>query len=107
MNRKLLSIAVCCSIGWACFMVSTPTASAAELLPYNPPAQSFGRKAQPSPRPQANLLSSNSASHQQDIIDYLQEEVRVLKELHDGRRLRFNNAQRCGLAGKVKKIRFG
>jgi transposase InsO family protein len=45
--------------------------------------------------------------HQQDVIDYLQEEVRVLKELHHGRRLRFNHDQRCRLAAKARKIRFG
>ena len=45
--------------------------------------------------------------NQLDVIDYLQEEVRVLKELHEGRRLRFTDQQRCRLAAKAKKIRFG
>lgn len=59
MNRKLLSIAACCSLGGACVVAPTLTASAAELLPYNPPAQSFGRKAQPLQRPQVNRLSGD------------------------------------------------
>jgi len=45
--------------------------------------------------------------HQQHIIEYLQEEVRVLKELHCGKRLRFSDEQRCRLAAKAKKVRFG
>ena len=44
--------------------------------------------------------------HQQHVIEYLQEEVRVLKELHGGKRLRFSNEQRCRLAAKAKKVRF-
>lgn len=45
--------------------------------------------------------------HQQHVIEYLQEEVRVLKELHRGKRLRFSDEQRCRLASKAKKVRFG
>jgi len=45
--------------------------------------------------------------HQQHVIEYLQEEVRVLKELHRGKRLRFSDEQRCRLAVKAKKVRFG
>jgi transposase len=45
--------------------------------------------------------------HQQHVIEYLQEEVRVLKELQRGKRLRFSNEQRCRLAAKAKKLRFG
>lgn len=59
MNRKLLSIAACCSVGCACVVAPTPTASAAELLPYSPPPQTFGRKAQPIQRPQATQLSGD------------------------------------------------
>ncbi|MEN9022344.1 MAG: hypothetical protein ABF370_17755, partial [Verrucomicrobiales bacterium] len=47
---------------------------------------------------------------QQEVIDYLQEEVRVLKEMaekHGGRRLRFTDDQRARLARKAKGIRFG
>ncbi len=43
---------------------------------------------------------------QQAVIGYLGEEVRVLREIH-GKRPRFNDAQRCRLAAKAKKIRFG
>ena len=43
---------------------------------------------------------------QQAVIEYLGEEVRVLREIH-GKRPRFNDAQRCRLAAKAKKIRFG
>ena len=43
---------------------------------------------------------------QQAVIEYLWEEVRVLKEIL-GKRPRFNDAQRCRLAAKAKKIRFG
>ena len=43
---------------------------------------------------------------QQAVIEYLQEEIRVLKEIH-GKRLRFNDQQRRRLAAKAKKIRFG
>ncbi len=40
------------------------------------------------------------------MIEYLREEIRVLKEIH-GKKLRFNDAQRRRLAVKAKKIRFG
>jgi putative transposase len=43
---------------------------------------------------------------QQAVIEYLQEEIQVLKEIH-GKRLRFNDRQRRRLAAKAKKIRFG
>jgi hypothetical protein len=39
---------------------------------------------------------------QQAVIEYLSEEIRVLKEIH-GKRPRFNDAQRRRLAVKVKK----
>ena len=44
---------------------------------------------------------------QQDVIDYLQEEVRVLKEQHGSKRPRFTDDQRARLARKAKKIKFG
>ena len=44
---------------------------------------------------------------QQDMIEYLREEVRVLKELQGKRRLRFTDDQRRRLARKAKRIRFG
>ena len=43
---------------------------------------------------------------QQAVIEYLWEEVRVLKEIL-GKRPRFTDAQRRRLAAKAKKIRFG
>ena len=47
---------------------------------------------------------------QQDVIDYLQVEIRVLKEMAEkrgGKRLRFTDDQRARLARKAKRIRFG
>jgi hypothetical protein len=41
---------------------------------------------------------------QQDAIDYLREENRVLRELLGGKRLRLNDDQRCRLAAKAKGI---
>ena len=41
---------------------------------------------------------------QQDVIDYLQEENRVLREQLGGKRLRFNDAQRRRLAVRAKKL---
>lgn len=45
--------------------------------------------------------------NQQDVIEYLREEIRVLKEHHGGKRLRFIDEQRGRLAKKAKRIRFG
>jgi hypothetical protein len=42
--------------------------------------------------------------HQLDVIEYLQEENRVLKERLGGRRLRFSNAERCRLARKAQML---
>jgi putative transposase len=42
--------------------------------------------------------------HQQDVIDYLQEENRVLREQLSGKRLRFNDDQRRRLAVRAKKL---
>lgn len=41
--------------------------------------------------------------HQQDVIEYLQEEIRVLKELL-GKKPRFNDDQRRRLATKGKRL---
>ena len=41
------------------------------------------------------------------MIDYLREEVRVLKELRGKKRLRFTDEQRRRLARKAKRIGFG
>ena len=41
---------------------------------------------------------------QQDIIEYLQEENRVLREQLGAKRLRFTDVQRRRLAAKAKKI---
>ena len=42
--------------------------------------------------------------HQLKIIEYQQEEIRVFRELHGKRRLRFNDEQRCRLAAKGKLL---
>lgn len=42
--------------------------------------------------------------HQQDVIDYLQKENRVLREQLRGKRLRFNGDQRRRLAVRAKKL---
>lgn len=42
--------------------------------------------------------------HQQDVIEYLVEENRVLKEQMRGRRLRLTDEQRCRLAAKAKRL---
>ncbi len=41
---------------------------------------------------------------QQDVIEYLQEENRVLREQLGGKRLRFTNQQRRRLAAKARSI---
>ena len=41
---------------------------------------------------------------QQEVIDYLQEENRVLRQHLEGKRLRFNDAQRRRLAVRAKKL---
>ena len=41
---------------------------------------------------------------QQDVIDYLQEENRVLREQLGGKRLHFNDDQRRRLAVRAKKL---
>jgi transposase-like protein len=41
---------------------------------------------------------------QQDVVEYLQEEVRVLRELHGKKRLRFSDDQRRRLAQKAKRL---
>ena len=45
--------------------------------------------------------------NQQDVIDYLREEVRVLREQHGPKRMRFTDEQRSRLARKAKRIKFG
>ena len=45
--------------------------------------------------------------NQQDVIEYLREEVRVLKEHLGTKRLRFTDNHRLRLARKAKKIKFG
>ena len=44
---------------------------------------------------------------QEDVIDYLREEVRILKELQGKKRLRFSDDQRRRLARKAKLIGYG
>ncbi len=41
---------------------------------------------------------------QEDVIDYLREEVRILKELEGKKRLRFTDEQRRRLARKARRI---
>ena len=41
---------------------------------------------------------------QQEVIDYLQEENRILREQLGGKRLRFNDDQRRRLAVRAKKL---
>ena len=45
--------------------------------------------------------------NQQDVIDYLREEVRVLREQHGPKRMRFTDEQRSRLARKAKRIKLG
>ncbi|MDG2122261.1 MAG: hypothetical protein P8J87_01095 [Verrucomicrobiales bacterium] len=44
---------------------------------------------------------------QEDVINYLHEEVRVLKELQGERRLLFKDEQRSRLARKAKRLNCG
>ena len=44
---------------------------------------------------------------QQHVIEYLQEEIIVLKEHHADRRIRFTDEQRARLARKAKRLQFG
>ena len=44
--------------------------------------------------------------NQQWVIEYLQEEVRVLKELQGKKRMRFSDEQRRRLAVKAKKLKL-
>ena len=44
---------------------------------------------------------------QQHVIEYLQEEIRVLKEQQGDGRPKFTDDQRRRLAGKAKLIRYG
>ncbi len=41
---------------------------------------------------------------QQDVIDYLQAEDRILRERLGGRRVRFADAERCRLAAVAKRV---
>ena len=49
-------------------------------------------------------LSGWANRHQQDVLAYLVEENRVLKEQMTGRRLRLTNDQRRRLAAKGKRL---
>ena len=49
-------------------------------------------------------LAGRINRHQLQIIEYQQEEIRVLRELHGKRRLRFNDDQRRRLAAKGKLL---
>ncbi len=45
--------------------------------------------------------------NQQRVIEYLREEVKVLKELHGDRRLKLTDHHRRKLAAKAKRVKFG
>jgi len=49
-------------------------------------------------------LSGWISRHQQDVIDYLVEENRVLKERLEGKALRLTDGQRRRLAAKAKRV---
>ncbi|MFT4550560.1 MAG: hypothetical protein ACI9UA_000610 [Pseudoalteromonas tetraodonis] len=49
----------------------------------------------------------NHQHQQQHMIEYLQEEVRILKQQQGSRRPKFTDEQRRRLAGKAKLIRYG
>ena len=53
------------------------------------------------------LLAGWMNRQQQHVIEYLQEEIRVLKEQQGTGRPRFTDDQRARLARKAKRIRFG
>ena len=44
--------------------------------------------------------------NQKFVIEYLQEEVKVLKEIKSAKRLQFNDEQRDRLAIKAKRLKF-
>jgi hypothetical protein len=46
-------------------------------------------------------------NRQQHVIEYLQEEINVLKEQQWSRRPKFTSEKRRRLAGKAKLIRYG
>jgi len=50
------------------------------------------------------MLAGWVNEHQRSVIAYLQEENRVLKELHGKKRLRFNDDQRRRLAAKGRVL---
>jgi hypothetical protein len=53
------------------------------------------------------LLAGGMNCQQQNVIEYLQEESRVLKEPQGRGRPKFTDEQRIRLAGKAKLIRYG
>ncbi len=50
------------------------------------------------------MFSSWVNRHQLDVIEYLQEENRVLKDRLGGRRICFTDIECCGLARKAKAL---
>ncbi len=50
------------------------------------------------------IFASWGNRHQQDLIEYLQEEKGALREQLGGKRLRFTDQQRHRLAAKAKKV---
>ena len=44
---------------------------------------------------------------QQAVIEYLREEIRVLREHAPNKRIRFSDEKQCRLARKAKKVNFG
>ncbi len=51
-------------------------------------------------------LAGRINQQREDVIDYLREEVRILKELQGKKRLRLTDDQRRRLACKAKRIGF-
>ena len=49
-------------------------------------------------------LAGRVNQQREHVIDYLQEEIRVLKEQRGGKRMRFTDEPRCRLARKARRI---
>ena len=52
-------------------------------------------------------LAGRLNKNQQEVIEYLREEVRVLREQHGPKRLRFTDEQRRRLGRKAERIKIG
>ena len=105
--HKLGRVVTSCQAG-ACARLQWPVLSTNSAVPERKPramvarAYNGGMRAALQPI-QLVLLSLAGwiSQHQQDVIDYLVEENRVLKEQHKGRALRLTDDQRRRLAAKA------